>query len=383
MQNKSSAAPVLPGLSERAIRAAGDGAVIWDKDVKGLHFRVRGASRGFFLCYRARTGEQRRPKLGAYGAITLTQARQAAREMLAQLALGRDPMQERAKARGERTFGDLWREYEARHVGGLKSAAEVRAIYRRYLEKPLQNKRLSAITFETIHDLATGMRATPIAANRALATLSGAFAFAQHKLRWTTSNPCVGVPRAKEEKRRRYLTADEAQRVAAALDALEPQYPAHIAFIRLLILTGARLGEIAAARWEWLDGDVLRLPDSKTGAKAIHLAPAAMAVLEALPRTSGTLTGVTTPQKIWEKVKERAGCEDVRLHDLRHSFASAALGAGLSLAQIGELLGHRNPATTHRYAHLVEEAAAVAARTATAAVVARMGATPPAQHPES
>jgi len=146
-----------------------------------------------------------------------------------------------------------------------------------------------------------------------------------------------------------------------------------VAFIYLLILSGARKGEIAAARPEWLDGDVLRLPDSKTGEKPVYLPPAAMAVIARLPRTrSGTLTGILDPKKFWEGIRTRAGCPDLRMHDLRHTFASAAISAGLTLAQIGELLGHSSTQTTQRYAHLIEEAAHTAAAQTADVMVARM-----------
>src|SRR6185312_8944359 len=132
-------------------------------------------------------------------------------------------------------------------------------------------------------------------------------------------------------------------------------------------------GEIWEARWDWLDGNVLRLPDSKTGAKPVYLPPEAMDVIDALPRTSGTITGIGPPYKLWYKVRKAAGCPDLRLHDLRHSFASAGLAQGLSLAQIGELLGHASTQTTMRYAHLVEDAAHAAAAKTAGYVSANMG----------
>lgn len=208
------------------------------------------------------------------------------------------------------------------------------------------------------------MAETPIEANRVLAFLSGMFNYAVRPLEWIDRAPVKGVKRYKETKRKRYMSGEETARIAEILDASAADSPASVAFLYLLILTGARKGEIAAARWDWIKGNVIHLPDSKTGEKQVYLPEPAMDVLARLPRTSGTITGILTPQKLWERVRKEAGCPDLRMHDLRHSFASAAMSAGLTLAQIGELLGHKSTQTTKRYAHLVEDAATAAATAA-------------------
>ncbi len=149
-----------------------------------------------------------------------------------------------------------------------------------------------------------------------------------------------------------------------------------IAAYRLLIFTGARLSEILTLRLDWIDAaaGVARLPDSKTGPKNLYLPPGALAVLESLPRMSGNpyvLPGdragapFVDIQKPWQRVRALAGLPDLRIHDLRHAFASAAVAAGDSLFIVGKLLGHRQASTTERYAHLAPDPAkAVADRTA-------------------
>jgi len=189
------------------------------------------------------------------------------------------------------------------------------------------------------------------------------FNYAIKRMEWAGSNPVRGSERFPETKRKRYMTAAEVSRVAELLIEEERENLFSSAFIQLLILTGARKDEIAKARWDQIKGNMILLLDSKTGAKEIYLSPQALDVLAKLPRTTGTLTGINDPKKLWGKIRRAAGCPDLRIHDLRHSFASAGISAGLSLAQIGGLLGHKSTQTTHRYAHLIEEAGVAAATT--------------------
>ena len=188
-------------------------------------------------------------------------------------------------------------------------------------------------------------------------------------LRSEGSNPCRHVKKYREDKRERYLTMEELQRLGATLaDAkrndTETQFA--LAAIGLLILTGARLSEILTLRWEHVDlaNAVLRLPDSKTGAKEIYLSDTAIKLLRDMPRMAsnphviaGKKTGarLINLQKPWRRIRAAAKLNDVRIHDLRHSFASVAAGKGMSLPIIGKLLGHTQPATTARYAHLAAD----------------------------
>jgi integrase len=230
------------------------------------------------------------------------------------------------------------------------------------------------------------MRDTPGAANRCLGLLSKILNLAERwGLRPDGTNPCRFIERNREAPRERYLTGEELGRLGSVLleaevDGTAP--PTFIALVRLLIFTGARLGEIQKARWEWIHGDVLRLPDSKTGRKDVHLPPPALAVLASLPRVVGNPHVIAGEReggyfigvwKAWGKLRERAGLPDVRLHDLRHTFASVGAGSGMGLPMIGALLGHHHAATTQRYAHLAADPLKAAARAIGSEIAAAMG----------
>ena len=214
------------------------------------------------------------------------------------------------------------------------------------------------------------MRATPTNANRMLATLSRMFAVAElWQMRPDGSNPCRNIKHFREERRERFLSDEEYRRLGEVLREVEREgsvRPSAIAAIRLLMLTGCRKAEILTLRWEYVDLDrgELCLPDSKTGAKIVHLGDPAIAVLQGLAREDGNPWVITSPRPgeplsdvhdQWHRIRCRAGIRDVRLHDLRHSYASGGLLVGEGLTMIGKLLGHNKVETTARYAHLAND----------------------------
>ena len=363
-------------LSDPQIKAAQPGDTLKDDIVRGLQLRAFAQSKTFYLYYRTKSGVQRKPKLGEYGQLTLTQARAVARQMLMEVAAGGDPAGARIEARAEPTVTDLWDEYWKRHASKIKSGKNYQRAWRLHVQPKIGKLRVKEVTYSLIADLHDAMAETPTEANRVLAFVSAMFNFAMAPLGWTEKNPAEGVKRNKEKKRKRYMAGEEAARIAEILHKERDTNPQSVAFLYLLILTGARKGEIAKAKWSDLQGNRLVLGEHKTDQtgddRHIYLPPAAMEVLDRLPKTSDTITGILTPQKIWERIRVEAGCPDLRMHDLRHSFASAAIAAGLTLAQIGELLGHKSTQTTHRYAHLVEEAATAAASATADLIVAKM-----------
>lgn len=373
----TSVLPARPSdLNERALKTAQPGDVLKDKEIKGLHLRCFAESKGFYLYYRTKAGVQRRPKIGDVGSITLTQARKIARDWLGQVAGGSDPSKDVADARAEPTVADLWDEIWKRHYSKAKSHAHVKSMWHGYLEPNFGRLKLSDVTYTQVADLHESMSNHPYHANRTLALLSKMFSFAYRPLGWVDDNPCKGVVRFKELKRERFMEGEEAAKIAEILHGEAKENPASVAFLYLLILTGARRGEIAKAKWSQLQGNKLVLEEHKTDGygdkRTIHLPQEAMDVIERLPRTSGTITGILSPKKFWERVRTKAGCPDLRMHDLRHSFASVAISAGLSLAQIGELLGHKSTQTTKRYAHLMDEAAQAAANATADIIMAQM-----------
>ena len=174
----------------------------------------------------------------------------------------------------------------------------------------------------------------------------------------------VSGKRYKASKRERFLSAEDTEHLGEVLAEAESEMPAAVAAFRLLLLTGCRLSEIQFLRWEYVRDDCIELPDAKTGGRVVPLGPEARAVLAALPREEdnpwvirGRLPGshITDLQRPWRRIRARAGLEDVRIHDLRHSYASRALALGESLTMIGKLLGHTQVQTTARYAHLARD----------------------------
>ena len=201
-----------------------------------------------------------------------------------------------------------------------------------------------------------------------------------------TANPRKHIKKYAEEKRERFLSPAELKRIGEVLREMESEgieLASAVAATRLLVLTGCRLSEIMTLQWEHVDvaGKALRLPDSKTGAKVVHLGQPAIELLEKIERVEknpwvivGTKPGarLTDLQPFWQRVRARAGLKDVRIHDLRHTFASTAVAAGQGLPMIGKLLGHTQVQTTARYAHLAADPVKHAANQVSETIAASM-----------
>ena len=372
-------------LNNKILADAKPGEEYWDESVRGLHLRVTKTGRkAWYLSYRTKAGQQRRPKLADIGVMSLDQARKAARESLARVALGADPGADWRMERLAPTVGELADQWLDDHAAQVKpkTLRENTRIVKEYVKPKLGRLKAAVLQHEDVDDLHKSLSATPYMANRVLAVVSGMFNYAEkRRLRMPGTNPCRHVRHFKEDKRRRYMRRDEAHRVAAVLAKYEDTRTNAVAFIYILILSGARPDEISRTLPEWITpvgaGGILRLPDSKTGARTVFLPPQVMRICEKLPKIrNGTLLGIKSPKSLWDEVREEAGVPDLRLYDLRHTFASAALEAGYSLDQIGELLGHASVQTTKRYAHLVDEKAHEAAANTAGLLERMMAATP-------
>jgi integrase len=364
-------------LTKKAIDAfthKGGWDVRWDDDVKGLGLRIYPSGRkSFIFRYTSRSQKKKTITIGPYGAFTLHKAREIAQRMRVEVSQGHDPLAAKQSERDAPPVTDLAERYLTEHAEAKKKPKSVqldRANLKNYILPQLGSIKVGEVTRDDVSKLHHKMRDTPYQANRVLSLISKMFNLAEKwGLRPDFTNPCRHIEKYEEKKADRYLSKEELSRLAAVLNeakASRTEPPSVITAIRLLILTGARLNEILTAKWEYLDYEhsCLRLPDSKTGAKVIYLPPLAIEVLRDTERLAGNphvITGrkpgshLVNLHKAWHRILKLAELEDVRLHDLRHSFASIAAGQGISLTMIGALLGHSQPQTTARYAHLASD----------------------------
>lgn len=401
-------------LTKSAIDAAApqDGDYfLWDSELKGFGIKIAKGGRKSYVCkYRVgngRTAPTRRMTIGAHGSPwTADQARAEARKLLGRAANGEDPAKEKQDEKKQITVAQLCDLYLENGVGTKKAStiATDRGRIRRHIKPLLGKKKVRDVTRADIKrflqdvangktsiDQKTGLRGRAIVkggkgtATRTVGLLGGIFSYA-FDCGLIEVNPAHGVKRFADRKGQRYLSQQELVALGQALVDGEERglNPQAMAILKLLVFTGARKGEIETLRWDAVDfnGGYLRLADSKTGQKAIPLNAGALEILsrisklEASPfvfpahRSDGHYEG--TP-KVWRIVRSMAGLEDVRLHDLRHSFASIAVSGGASLPIIGALLGHTDSATTQRYAHLHDDPLKAASEAVGGKIAAAIG----------
>lgn len=355
-------------ISPTSVRQLEPGDELRDAELKGFGARRQLSAITYFVHTRIR-GRLRRLTIGRHGSPwTPETARREASRLLLSIRTGQDPASERDQERARLMFDQVADRFLDVHGAKLKprTREEYARLIRIQLKPAFRNRGLDDIDVAAVEKAHAAWSETPRAGNHALAVLSKLLSWAEeHRYRTAGENPCFKIERYRENKRERYLTADELVELGAALDAAEAagENPFIIALVRLLVLTGARLSELLTLKWAYVDEQrrMLRLPDSKTGAKTIILSEPALLVLNAIPRLAGNpyvLPGrregehLVSVKRTWQQIRKTAGLEDVRLHDLRHSFASVAIDAGGSLPVIGRLLGHSQPATTARYAHV-------------------------------
>lgn len=349
-------------LSGNIARRSLSAGIIWDSDLPGFGLRVQPTGyKAWIVKYRQRS-RQRFVTLGPTATLPIDAARLQARAMLEQAALDGLPTRRAAKAapRFCDYAAEFWRDY-SRHWKPSTQKGNAR-ILRRSLLPRFGDLAVDAIIRADVLLWRDDLADRQGSFNRALPLLAVMLIYAEQLgYRRKGSNPCKGTPRYKRELPDRFLSHAEYQRLARVLEDAEGEMPTAVAVVRLLMLTGARSSEVINLRWEHVQLPRLMLPDSKTGAKIVWLNSHAMAVLNALPqRPEGLVfpgaTGRVPIQMFtfWDKLRRRAALPDVRLHDLRHSFASVAIADGIPLSMIGKLLGHALPETTARYAHLAD-----------------------------
>jgi integrase len=354
--------------------------ILWDTELAGFGLKVTPAGRRtYFLYYRTREGQQRRPSIGLHGALKPESAREIARKWLREVAEGKDPSQTRSLDRVAPSVRDLCDRYLSEHAQVRKKPSSIRndrRLIERHLVPALGARKLASINRSDIAALHHSLRLTPYEANRLLALASKMFSLAERwGLRPDGSNPAKNIDRFREEQRERYLSREEVARLWNVLTTPATRAVASesaINAVKLLILTGRRLTEVLTLKWAWIDlqGGIVRLPDTKTGALTVSLNGPALQLLRELRTASsgeyvipGQRVGqpLINLQKPWRQLRRLAQLEDVRLHDLRHTFASIGAGLGMSLPMIGRLLGHSQAQTTARYAHLAQDPVRAAA----------------------
>ena len=368
--------------------------IFWDRELAGFGVRVHASGRKVYVVQSRAGGAPRRVTLGSHGELTTTQARLRAAQVIDRIKRGEEPTPPPAGA----TVADLAARYLSAHVA-VNCNAHTAGIYRGSLENHILPAlgMMPLAMVETAHVAALHyrLRETPRAANRALSVLSKMFSLAAAwGLVADGTNPCKGVRKYKEKKRERFLTRDEYRRLGMVLVEAELEAEAGvegavslyaIAALRLLMLTGCRLNEILTLRWDDVDRTAgeFRLRDGKTGARMVPLTPTAETVLAGIVRARGNPwvivgkqpgTHLSTITADWYRLRAHAGLDDVRIHDLRHSYASRALAAGESLSMIGKLLGHADIQSTARYAHLARETERVSAARVGGSIGADIGA---------
>lgn len=339
-----------------------------EQSVTGFAVRITATGCAAFVLNYTVRGRERRITIGKHPAWTVAAAREEAKRLRRIIDVGEDPLETRHAHRGQPTVSDLYKKYE-REVLPTKAPSTQRdekAIWQRILLPALGSKRLQEVSSEDIDRLHRRIsQETPVRANRVMAILRKAYSIA---IRWNLAekNPVSGLKMNAEMPRERYLTADEQKAFVDALSSL-PDTASTLA-IWFLMLTGARSGEVFSAKWSQFDLEraVWLKPSAHTKQRRTHRVPLSDPAVEVLKRAHAIGTGefvfvtnsgkpITSIGRAFSRLRKQTGIDNFRPHDLRHNYASMLATEGVSLQIIGKLLGHTQPATTNRYAHLADE----------------------------
>ena len=332
---------------------------IRDADLKGFGVRVLPSGRKRFFIHSQHEGRRIWKTVGDASSIGLEEARRRATELLAGIRRNEAP-----SLPEERLFETVAEEVFDRY--GRNWKPRTMTVNRKYLRSTIlprfRGRNIADITKQDVQRWFASLRATPAAADRSAPILSVIMRQAElYGYRPEGSNPCTGIRRYRRKGRERFLSEQELVRLALVLDGHEERQPRDVAFIRLLLLTGCRKSEILTLAWSDYREGRLFLRDSKTGPRTVWLSTPARAVLDGLsrrgkwvfpsPQRCGPLSPVVF-EVFWGRVRKEAGIADVRLHDLRHTYASIAVMRGESVTTTGRLLGHNDARATLKYTHL-------------------------------
>ncbi len=380
---------------------------VWDDDLAGFGMKITPSGKKVFVLQARLNGQSRRVTIGTFGSPwSPDQARTEALRLLGEVSKGVDPMDAKRAVRADLTIAELSERYwkaskvhkkpntlacEAttlrRHILPLLGKTKTASLQRHAVQKFLGD----VASGKTMLDARTGFRGRAIVkggqgtANRSCAMLSSMLSYAV-EIGLRKDNPAIGIKKFKLKKHDRYLSAEELERIGLAMKSVEDDGASlfAIAAIRFLLLSGCRKNDALTLQWSWIDWDhnLPKLTDSKTGQKNLMLGEGVMDFLKTLPRLTGSplvfpsASSGYVPislQKVWNKVRITAGLSDLRLHDLRHNFASSAVSSGQSLYIVGKLLGHTQAQTTQRYAHLASDPVQAAADNVAAELGRKIG----------
>lgn len=350
----------------------GEEILAWDSELRGFGVRVFSTGRRtYFVQYRNQFGRTRRKKIGVHGSITAEQAREEAKKILGNVASGEDPSEEQKQVKQKPSFqylADQYLEIYAKENKRASSYEEDESMLNRVLLGRFGPRKIEEITSHDLQTLQHELRETPYVGNRVRALLSKMFNLAK-QWGWIMVNPVEGVSKYQEQKRERWLDEDEMGRLWAALD--KHSYHRTSFVYKLLLLTGARKGELLNSTWDQFDLEkgVWSKPSHLTKQKKNERLPLSSKALDVLlelkekhPSTSkflfpGKVDGrpMIEVKTFWKTVLKEAEIENFRVHDLRHTHASHLVSSGLSLSIVGKLLGHTQASTTQRYAHLADQ----------------------------
>lgn len=361
-------------ITEKIVRSlsapAAGNRIVYDDEIPG--FGVRITANGiisFVLDYRI-NGRKRRYTLGRHPELNASAARDEAIQLRGALRVGEDPLAAREHRREAPTVQDLFDDYMERHANIYLRPNTIRSVEgmaRRHILPKLGRLKVADVTRRDVEELHQSIKDAPYQANRVVLLLSKMMNLAKG-WEWRSDNPCEGVPKFREEKRDRWLSTEEIERLCDALDEHPNQSVANA--IRLMLFTGARRGETLTARWEDfnLDLGIWTKPSHHTKQKRTEHVPLSAPAVQLLVSMKETADGNSylfpgdVPgqplQEIkwaWAKLCQRAKIRNVRIHDLRHTYASHLVSSGMSLPIVGRLLGHTQPQTTARYAHLADD----------------------------
>lgn len=358
----------------RKLKPVGVEQIIWDQQVSGLGVRVTAAGKKSFILKFRVNGRGKKPTLGACGpgALSVAEARAMAVTWKTSAQQGIDPTRARQQERTAPTMADLCDEYVRRHGSRKRSGFEDQRKIDVVIKPRMGALRVKDVSQFDVDDLHRKYADRPYEGNRMLALLSKMFSLAE-RWGWREGNPARGVERYPEEPRERFLTPEEIARLSAALSAYVAEKPSAdredaVAIVRIAMMTGARSGEVLAAEWDQfdLDAGLWIKPSSHTKQKRTHRVPLSPEVVEILelrerrsrfvfpgPGKSGHRDSI---RSAWARIQAlTGGIDDVRVHDLRHTYASVLVSSGVSREMIGALLGHTQAQTTMRYAHLYDD----------------------------